>query len=305
VTTRSFDLVERANPAVAKVIERYLAGEMSPPVTLMNLLIETEDFDTVQSLVRGLAHRKGASTRAKELNAVMTANAAGCARIATMLKADVDSARPAPSVEAGIAFSERLFDWSVQQSEEASVALYSLGNPEILECATAEIVAQLEVWGSVHDDTVLLDLGCGIGRMLTALAPHIQSASGIDVSSRMVDAARRRCAHLRNVTISKADGRGLAGFRDACFDVVLAVDSFPYMRQSGYDLAARFFAESARVLRPAGELVILNYSYSDDDEADRAEVRTLAAENGFSVAVAGGRPFRLWDGVAFRLLKES
>jgi SAM-dependent methyltransferase len=221
-----------------------------------------------------------------------------------MLRADVDTSKPAASVAEGIAFCERLFDWSVQQSEEASVALYSLGNPALLEEATAEIVVQLRAWGAVTPDTVLLDVGCGIGRLLTALAPEVRSAVGIDVSGEMVKAARRRCAALRNVTVVKGDGRGLGGLDDGSFDVVVGVDSFPYLRQSGYELVECFFAEAARVLKPGGQLVVLNYSYSEDDEADRREVRELAGVNGFEVLVAGERPFELWDGVAFCMKKR-
>jgi len=278
---------------VASVIERYKAGDLSAPVTLMQLLIETEDVAATRAVVRGIG----------ELDDLLAANAAGCERIAAMLRADVDSAAPAKSVDEGIAFCERLFDWSVQQSEEASVALYSLGNPELLEQATAEIVAQLRAWEAVAKDTVLLDIGCGIGRLLTALAPEIGSATGIDVSTEMVRAARRRCARFSNVTVIKGDGRGLGGLDDATFDIAVAVDSFPYLRQSGYELADRFVAESARVLKPGGQLVILNYSYSEDDEADSREVRELARANGLELVVAGERPFQLWDGVAFLMRK--
>jgi len=76
------------------------------------------------------------------------------------------------------------------------------------------------------------------------------------------------------------------------------------LRQSGYTLVEQFVAESARVLRPRGELVILNYSYSEDSDADLAEVRSLAAQNGFQVAHVGERPFEMWDAVAFRLRKD-
>jgi len=69
--------------------------------------------------------------------------------------------------------------------------------------------------------------------------------------------------------------------------------------------AERFFAESARVLKPGGQLVILNYSYSENEDADAQEVRALSAENGLEVRVAGTRPFRLWDGVAFRMTKPG
>jgi cyclopropane fatty-acyl-phospholipid synthase-like methyltransferase len=260
----------------------------------MQLLIETEDVASARAAVRGV----------DELEQLIVANAAGCERIAAMLRAEVDSAKPARSVEEGIAFCERLFDWSVQQSEEASVALYSLGNPDLLGLATAEIVSQLRAWGAVTRDTALLDIGCGIGRLLVALAPEIRSATGFDVSAEMVKAARRRCASYPNVTVIKGDGRGLGQLDDEAFDVAVAVDSFPYLRQSGYALVERFFAETARVLKPGGQFVILNYSYSEDDDTDAKEVRSLAARNGLEVRLAGARPFELWDGLAFRMTKQ-
>ena len=281
--------------SVEGIVERYLTGAISPPVTIMQLLIETEDVASARAAVRGV----------DELEQLIVANAAGCERIAAMLRADVDSAKPARSVEEGIAFCERLFDWSVQQSEEASVALYSLGNPHLLGLATAEIVSQLRAWDAATRDTMLLDIGCGIGRLLVALAPEIRSATGIDVSAEMVKAARRRCAPYPNVTVIKGDGRGLGQLEDEVFDVAVAVDSFPYLRQSGYALVERFFAESARVLKPGGQFVILNYSYSEDDDTDAKEVRGLAARNGLEVRVAGERPFELWDGLAFRMTKQS
>jgi predicted methyltransferase len=103
--------------------------------------------------------------------------------------------------------------------------------------------------------------------------------------------------------VMKGDGRGLGELEDGAFDVAIAVDSFPYLRQSGYALVERFFAESARVLKRGGQLVILNYSYSEDDDTDASEVRTLAAENGLEVRLAGASPFKLWDGVAFLMIK--
>jgi cyclopropane fatty-acyl-phospholipid synthase-like methyltransferase len=301
-----------ADPALAGILERYLHGTMSAPVTLMQLLIETEDFVAARTAVMAMlrdSERAGSPAelraRAKELADLTIANAAGAERIAAMLRADVDTARPARSVEEGIAFSERLFDWSVQQSEEASVALYSLGNPRLLEMATAEIVAQLERWDVITSGTEVLDIGCGIGRLLVALAPKIRSATGIDVSAEMVKVARRRCAPYGNITVIKGDGHGLTELRDESFELAIAVDSFPYLRQSGYALVERFFAEVARVLRRVGNFVILNYSYNEDDVADAAEVRTLAEQNGFDVIDAGSRPFELWDGLAFRLRKRD
>jgi SAM-dependent methyltransferase len=298
------------SPELEQIVARYMEGELSAPVTLMQLLIETEDADSVRAAVADAARSarrtgdsRGEHRRADELLRLMNENASGCERIAAMLRADVDSSKPAPTVEEGIAFCERLFDWSVQQSEEASVALYSLGNPELLERATAEIVSQLRQWGLLNTDSEVLDIGCGIGRLLVALAPEVKRAVGIDVSAEMVKAAQRRCGRSENVEVLKGDGRGLTGLRDASFDLAIAVDSFPYLRQAGYPLVQRFIADAERVLKPGGQLVILNYSYSEDAVADENEVRELATGSGLGIVESGQRPFELWDGVAFRMRK--
>jgi len=302
--------VSANEPVLDEILTRYLDGKLSAPVALMQLLIETEDADSVRGVVSGLSRDSAdslenadARRRARELEQLMKNNINGCQRIAAMLRTDMDSAKPARSVEEGIAFCERLFDWSVQQSEEASVALYSLGNPDLLEQATAEIVSQLREWGLVTSASGVLDIGCGIGRLLVALAPLVRRVVGIDVSAEMVKAARRRCEGYENVSVIKGDGYGLSEISGAKFDLVIAVDSFPYLRQSGYPLVQRFVTDSAHALESGGQLVILNYSYSEDDDGDAREVRALAGDAGLEVVEIGARPFELWDGVSFRLRK--
>jgi SAM-dependent methyltransferase len=295
------------------ILARCLSGRLSPAVALMQLLIETEDATAVRATVDEVTRRAAAVSRATDsllrdrvddLTQLVIENEPGCEKIAEMLRADVDSPRPAPSVDEGIAFCERLFDWSVQQSEEASVALYSLGNPQLLERATREIIAQLELWNIISQKRVVLDIGCGIGRIAAELAPRVKAVHGVDVSGRMIEAALRRCAPLSNVQLTKGTGRDLREFGDGSFDAAIAVDTFPYIHQSGADLVKSFFMESARVLNPEGDLVILNYSYRDNDAADVEEVLRLADECGFNVVVKGERPFAMWDALAFHLRKR-
>jgi cyclopropane fatty-acyl-phospholipid synthase-like methyltransferase len=242
--------------------------------------------------------------RVDDLTQLVVENEAGCARIAEMLRSNMDTSEPAPSVEEGIAFCERLFDWSVQQSEEASVALYSLGNPELLERATREVIMQLEHWGILSSDQTVLDIGCGIGRLEVELAPRVAAVHGIDVSMQMINTALRRYGGLPNVHFLKVTGRDLADYANEMFDTALAVDTFPYIKQSGMALVERYFAEVARVLKPRGNFVILNFSYDDGDAKDESEIQALAKKHSFDVVIAGARPFSLWDGLAFHLRKR-
>jgi ubiquinone/menaquinone biosynthesis C-methylase UbiE len=198
-----------------------------------------------------------------------------------------------------------MFDRAVGRHAEASVALYALGNPALLREATAEIVRQMRDWELLGRGRDLLDIGCGIGRFEEALAGAAASVIGIDVSAGMVEAARTRCAGLPNVRLLQCSGRDLASFADASFDLVFSVDAFPYLVQSGMSLAERHVAEAARVLRPGGDLLILNFSYRGDLAAVRADVARLAAASGVVVARDGARPFALWDGAAFHLRKSA
>jgi ubiquinone/menaquinone biosynthesis C-methylase UbiE len=150
----------------------------------------------------------------------------------------------------------------------------------------------------------VLDLGCGIGRFGEALARDVKSFVGIDISGEMIAAARRRCSALSNVTFLQSAGRDLSSFAANSFDLVFAVDSFPYLVQSGMDLVETHFAEAARVLRDRGGFLILNFSYRGDPEQDRADIRRLSETFGFEVRRDGVPAFALWDGLAFHLVRR-
>jgi SAM-dependent methyltransferase len=283
------------------ILLRSEEGALSPAVALMQMLIETEDDERALATLRALAAR---SARASEILRLAEANRAGCARVAAMLRSGVDVPPRDASVEEGVAFCRRLFDWSVRQSEEASVALYSLASPELLEAATREIVLLLASWGSLGVHKHALDVGCGIGRMEAALEGRLGKIVGIDVSPHMIAAARRRCDGLANVVLAECSGLDLSAFEARRFDLVFAIDSFPYIVQAGMDLARTHFTEAARVLRPGGELVILQFSYRGDVETDRRDVARLSGEAGLDVKVNGETPFGLWNGAAFRMLRS-
>jgi cyclopropane fatty-acyl-phospholipid synthase-like methyltransferase len=286
--------------ACQAIVARCARSEVSPEVAVMELLIASEDAHVVEQVVgaEALATDGGPLARLRD---VWTENRAQCGRLAELLRAQELPLQPDASLTARLEHCRRLFDALVKHSEEASVALYSLGNPEILAAATREIVALLRRLSLLSEDTRALDIGCGIGRMETALAPHLAHIHGIDLAGEMVATAQRRCAKLENVQISLCSGRDLAGVASGSKQLVLAVDSFPYVFQAGPELVNSLFAEAFRVLAPGGYFVIFNFSYRDDLARDCAEVAELAAQHGFSAKALGERPFQLWNGALFLL----
>lgn len=190
-----------------------------------------------------------------------------------------------------------VFDRLARAHPEAAVALYALGSSAMLAATTGEIVAALREWGLVGPTRHVLEIGCGIGRFVRALAPLSASVLGLDVSGEMINEARRRCADVGNVRLAQSSGRDLGAVADESVDLVLAADVFPYLVLA--DVAERHVAEAARVLRSGGTLAILNYSYRGDPALDRREVASHFAGAGLVPRRTGRAEFAHWDGVTF------
>lgn len=264
-----------------------LAGRISAPVALARLVLGGAAPDAIAARLTGA---RGAA--ADELRRLL-ADREALNRLAAAA-ASIDHGATGPAALA--AFRDG-FDRAAAISPEASVAAYSLGNPTLLDAATAELVAWLAARGKLGDADVL-DLGCGIGRVAAVLAPRVRSVLGLDIAPAMIAEARRRHGTVR---FALTDGTGLS-LGAGAFDLILAVDSFPYLVQA--EVAERHVADAARVLRPGGTLAIFNLSYRGMN-ADRADARRWAETFGFRLACDGARPFRIWDGAAFLLVRPK
>jgi 2-polyprenyl-3-methyl-5-hydroxy-6-metoxy-1,4-benzoquinol methylase/biotin operon repressor len=96
----------------------------------------------------------------------------------------------------------------------------------------------------------VLDIASGDGVMAELLAEHARSVTCVDISTKVLAAARKRLGEPSNVTFSQADMRALP-YRDESFDHVLLMHALTYAKQPDAVLA-----EAARCLRPGGRLVV-------------------------------------------------
>jgi SAM-dependent methyltransferase len=267
-------------------IEQYIKGELPLGVAAMRLLMGSPSAAAARDRIAEAERRLGPG-RFDALRAALTDKA--FATVAAVL-AVVDHNEPgAPSDWA------RAFDAACAVSPEASVALYSLGDPERLGAATAETVDWLAGQGVLGPRSRVLEIGCGAGRFVEALAPRVGFIAGLDVSPAMAAAARRKTQAHPGAAVVRTSGHDLRAFADESFDLVLAIDSFPYLVKA--KVAEAHLKECARVLRPGGELVILNWSYDAPFEPP-----ALAALEPLPLS---GRELRLWDGVGFRFRKRT
>jgi ubiquinone/menaquinone biosynthesis C-methylase UbiE len=293
-------------PEIAReVLLDVLTDEISPVIGLSRLLLAMGGARETEELLATVARNWGRplDPRLREMAVLFHDNREGCERVADMLREHPDPMRMSGPPEEVVATFRRFFDRSVTRNEEASVAAYSLGDSGILAQAAAEVVDRFKEWGLLGPERTTLEIGSGIGRMQAAFSPHVAEAWGIDISPKMVAVSRRRCAGLPNVSFAVTSGQDLADFPAERFDLIYAVDSFPYVHQAGPAIVEAHFHEAARVLRDGGEFVILHFSYRDSLAVDRAEVRKLSRTAGFVLVMNGAQPFKMWDGVAFRMRK--
>jgi ArsR family transcriptional regulator len=120
----------------------------------------------------------------------------------------------------------------------------------------------------------LLDIGTGTGRVLRLLAGQAEQATGIDISSEMLMVARTNlhAAGLHHCTVRHGNMYKLP-FGNASFDTV-AVDQV----LSQAEHPALVLAEAARILRPGGALLVVDFGGGDTGEGiDGEAVRSWMA----------------------------
>ena len=102
----------------------------------------------------------------------------------------------------------------------------------------------------------LLDLGTGTGRMLELFGPQVERGLGLDLSLDMLLLARDRLerAGLRRCSVRQGDIYDLP-LADNSFDAVIIHQVLHFL-----DDGARAVHEAARVLRPGGSLLIVDFA---------------------------------------------
>ena len=188
---------------------------------------------------------KGAGS---ELGGVLAALAERDADTLSSDRRRLVAVREARAAEAAAFFKANADDWERIRSLHAPEKDVEAGIARLLQAQPVES---------------LLDAGTGTGRMLELLAPSIKHGVGIDVSPEMLAIARDRLASAKiqhcQVRLSDVFRMPFAtGTSDNGFDAALFHQVLHYL-----DDPQAAVAEAARVLKPGGRILIVDFAPHD------------------------------------------
>jgi SAM-dependent methyltransferase len=139
----------------------------------------------------------------------------------------------------------------------------------------------------------VLDVGCGTGQTTrdAARVAHAGSALGVDLSSRMLDHARRRAAEegLANATFTQADAQ-VHAFEAGSFDVAISRTSAMFFGDH-----VKAFRNIGSALRPGGRLLLVTWQRLEGNEWLREISRALSAGRDLPGPPPDAGPFALAD----------
>lgn len=123
----------------------------------------------------------------------------------------------------------------------------------------SQSLSLLKDWAELDSTRTVLDVACGTGTFerLVLLEYPNQEITGIDLSEKMLEIAEEKCRDYPNVSFQIASVTALP-FGDRTFDTVISASAFHY-----FESPSAALLEMKRVLKPEGELMILDWCKDD------------------------------------------
>jgi 2-polyprenyl-6-hydroxyphenyl methylase/3-demethylubiquinone-9 3-methyltransferase len=170
-----------------------------------------------------------------------------------------------------------MHDYYAQRlSAERLRQCYDIAPPRVRQYLQAEIDY---VADRIRPGDLVLELGCGYGRVLEPLADKAALVIGIDTSRPSLELARELLGRVSNCRLVRMDAAAL-GFRDRVFDLVACIQN----GISAFKVDQRkLLAEAIRVTRPGGR--VLFSSYAEKFWEQRLEWFRLQAAHGLLGAI--------------------
>jgi len=143
--------------------------------------------------------------------------------------------------------------YSDKLSAERLERVYEIAPPRVRQYLDAEVSFVLE---RVQPGDAVLELGCGYGRIIPALAEKAGKVVGVDTSEASLEIARELLCDIGNCELMRMDAVALE-FADNAFDVVICIQngiSAFHVNQK------QLINEAVRVCKAGGSVLFSSYS---------------------------------------------
>lgn len=137
--------------------------------------------------------------------------------------------------------------WRPGDERQARLAILNEADPEAFERAGEEDARRMSSLIGVDD--VVLDLGCGIGRVARYVAPVCRTLWAVDASGVMLDHAARRLSGAGDVRFARSEGTRIPALGDASIDVAYSLLTLQHLERED---AFALLRDLRRIVRPGG-----------------------------------------------------
>jgi glycosyltransferase involved in cell wall biosynthesis/Tfp pilus assembly protein PilF/protein-L-isoaspartate O-methyltransferase len=177
--------------------------------------------------------------------------------------------------------------------------------------SAAESVAQILYGLPAGPEWSILEVGCGVGRVIKPLRERFARVDGVDISTQMIEFARQYLADAKGTgSVFLNNGADLSGLRNADYDLVYSMIVFQHIRS--VSVVRSYLREIRRVLKPGGFFKLQVHERREgfgrfDEEADGGkqygfqgngythdELRELFREAGLEISSLETRGSWIW-----------
>jgi len=154
--------------------------------------------------------------------------------------------------------------WNKLAENFESAKLYVTGDADekALKNSSIQTIKRIHHFVRFSKNDIVLEIGCGIGRVGKELAPSCKKWIGCDISGNMLRYARERLSHLKNIKLIELPECNLAPIQDSSIDVVYCTVVFMHLDEwDRYE----YIKEAFRVLKPGGRAYFDNFSLTTDE----------------------------------------
>ncbi|MDJ0555658.1 MAG: glycosyltransferase [Microcoleaceae cyanobacterium MO_207.B10] len=257
ITCRNASIPEVAGTAALYINDGDING-------LVNALSEVQKLEVRQLLIEaGLAQAKkfSWSEMAKIVSSVLEKTASN---ILTS---------PSESINTGQLVLQRQF-WNVNSLDEAMFRrvftddkINAMSPQEKMEAWQNSILSSTHkiLRGiPINKEWKVLEIGCGVGRLIKPLREIFAEVDGVDISEKMIQFAKQYLADgKQNGEVYVNNGCDLKQLTDQIYDFVYSIIVFQHIRS--ISIVKSYFRETFRVLKPGGYFRLQVHDHSASD----------------------------------------